>query len=69
MVKMEAYHDGEKWCVRGIGVDVLTQGDTLDGLVANIQEAVALHFEDEPEIPEVLVLSELKAGHAKAATG
>jgi hypothetical protein len=69
MVKMEAYHDGEKWCARGIGVDIFTQGDTMDELMANIQEAVALHFEDAPETPEVLVLSELRANRAKAAAG
>ncbi|MGD0110516.1 MAG: type II toxin-antitoxin system HicB family antitoxin [Armatimonadota bacterium] len=69
MVKMEAYRDGERWCARGIGVDIFTQGDTMDELMANIQEAVALHFEDAAETPEVLVLSELRAGRAKAATG
>jgi len=57
MVKMEAHHDGEKWCARGIGGDIFTQGDTMDDLMANIQEAVALHFEDAPETPEVLVVS------------
>jgi len=45
MVKMEAYHDGGMWCARGIGVDVFTQGETFDELIANIKEAVALHFE------------------------
>jgi hypothetical protein len=67
MVKIEAYHDGEMWCARGIAVDIFTQGETLDELMANIREAVALHFEGEEELPDVLVLSELKVGHAKAA--
>ena len=67
MVKMEAYHDGEMWCARGIGVDVFTQGETLDELIANIREAVALHFEDTGETPEILVLSEIKADHVKAS--
>lgn len=69
MVKMEAYHDGEMWCARGIGVDVFTQGETFDELIANIREAVALHFEDTGEVPEVLVLSEIKVTDAKAAAG
>jgi hypothetical protein len=45
MVKMEAYHDGGMWCARGIGVDVFTQGETFDELIANSKEAVARHFE------------------------
>jgi hypothetical protein len=69
MVKIEAYHDGEMWCARGIGADIFTQGNTLDELMANIREAVALHYQDEGEIPDVLVLSEIKASHAAAATG
>ncbi len=31
--------------VRGIGEDIFTQGKTLDELIDNIKEAVALHFE------------------------
>ncbi len=69
MIKIEAYHDGESWCARGMGVDVFTQGDTLDELMANIKEAVSLHFAEEPEVPEVLVLSELKVADAKAPSG
>jgi hypothetical protein len=57
MVRMEAYNDGERWCARRIGVDVFTQGHTLDGLIENIREAVALHFGESGEVPEVLVLS------------
>ena len=69
MVKIEAYHDGKMWCARGIGADIFTQGSTLDELMVNIREAVALHFEGESEIPDVLVLSEIKAAHAEAAAG
>ncbi len=69
MVKMEAYNDGEMWCARGIGVDIFTQGRTLDELLENIKEAVALHFEESGERPEILVLSEIRADDAKAAAG
>jgi len=68
VIKIEAYHDGEMWCARGLGVDVFTQGETLDELAANIREAVALHFEGE-ETPDVLILSELKVERAEAARG
>jgi predicted RNase H-like HicB family nuclease len=39
---------GDKYyTAEGVGVPVFTQGSTLDELVANIKEAVDLHFEDE----------------------
>lgn len=56
MLKVEAYHDGEFWCARALGEDIFTQGRTLDELVSNIKEAVAVHFTEAP--PEVLLLSE-----------
>jgi len=46
LVKFEIYHDGEYWCARGIGVDIFTQGRTLDELMENIKEAVETHFDD-----------------------
>ena len=50
LIKIEAYYDGEFWCARGIGEDIFTQGKTLDELIDNIKEAVALHFEGaEPQ--------------------
>jgi len=46
LAKIEVYNDGDSWCARGIGEDILTQGQTLDELYANINEAVSVHFED-----------------------
>ena len=46
LVKVEAYFDGEHWCAKAIGHDIYTQGDTLDELMNNVKEAVALHFEE-----------------------
>jgi predicted RNase H-like HicB family nuclease len=46
LAKMEIYHDGEFWCARGVGEDIFTQAKTIEDLYLNIQEAVALHFED-----------------------
>jgi hypothetical protein len=60
-VKLEAYHDGESWCARGIGQHVFTQGANLDELMDNIREAVSLHLEEVLEAGEdinILVLSE-----------
>jgi hypothetical protein len=70
LVKVEVYQDGDSWCARGIGHDIFTQAQTADELFRNIREAVALHFENGTEIPEIdiLVVSELKLPHAPAAT-
>jgi predicted RNase H-like HicB family nuclease len=55
LVKIEAYYDGEFWCARGIGEDIFTQGETLDELIENIKEAVALHFDEVDPLPEILI--------------
>jgi hypothetical protein len=70
LVKIEVYQDGESWCARGIGEDIFTQGQTADELFRNIKEAVALHFENGSESPDIdiLVVSELKLSHAPATT-
>jgi predicted RNase H-like HicB family nuclease len=67
MVKMEAYHDGEFWCARGIAEDIFSQGETFDELIANVKEAVALHFDGVTPLPDVLILSEVKLGDAASA--
>lgn len=62
-VKMEAFHDGEMWCARGLKDDIFTQGETYDQLLENIKEVVTLHFEEEIENGEkidVMVMSELE---------
>lgn len=66
MVKIEAYHDGEFWCARGIGEDIFTQGETLDELIENIKEAVALHFDGIEPLPDILLISEVKLSDAAA---
>ena len=69
LLKVEAYHDGESWCARAWGEDIFTQGQTLDELVANVREAVLVHFGEEQPLPEVLLLSEVQVGHGAAAAG
>jgi predicted RNase H-like HicB family nuclease len=64
LLKVEAYHDGDFWCARTIGHDIFTQGATMDELIQNIKEAVTLHFEDAPTLPEILLLSELSLAYA-----
>ena len=65
LVKLEAYHDGESWCARGMGEDIFTQGESLDELVDNIKDAVVLHLEGKVEQGEairalILVEAEVK---------
>lgn len=65
LVKFEIYSDGKFWCARGIGVDIFTQGKTLDELMTNVREAVELHFEEEiakGENIRILSISECEVG-------
>jgi predicted RNase H-like HicB family nuclease len=68
LVKIEVYHDGEFWCARGIGEDIFTHGETLDELIENVKEAVAVHFEEVTPLPDVLLLSEVKLSGASSPT-
>lgn len=61
LVKFEIYSDSGFWCGRGMGVDIFTQGKTLDELMDHIREAVELHFEEEltrGESIRILTISE-----------
>ena len=72
LVKSEIYSDCKYWCSRGIGVDIFTQGKTLDELMANIREAVGLHFEEEPgkrESIRIITISETGVDTVARASG
>jgi hypothetical protein len=72
LVKFEIYSGNKYWCGRGIGVDIFTQGKTLDEVVANIREAVELHFEEElrkGESIRILSISETEVGTVARASG
>ena len=72
LVKLEIYSDGKFWCGRGIGVDIFTQGKTLDELMANILEAVELHFAEElvkGKSIRILTISETEVGTVAHASG
>jgi len=59
LIKCEIYNDGEFWCARGIGVDIFTQGRSLDELMENIREAVSLHYEDCLDAGEQITIMSL----------
>jgi len=72
VVKVEVYNDGERWCARGIGADIFTCSDTLDGLMAEIKDAVVCHYEDELKAGKSLAIltiteTEVPSGTAAAA--
>ena len=69
LVKIETYFDGEFWCARGIGVDVFTQGTTLDELYENIKEAVSVHYGETRQPITILTLSEVILADAEASIG
>ena len=68
LVKTETYFDGEFWCARGIGEDILTQDDTLADFCQNIKEAVSVHYGETDEPVTILILSEVKLANTKALT-
>jgi len=71
LVKFEIYSDGEFWCARGIGEDIFTQGESLDELAKNIEEAVEVHFEEEIEkgmAIKILSIAESEVGGVRATT-
>jgi hypothetical protein len=61
LVKFEFYSDGSCWCARVIGVDIFTQGKTMDELMRNVREAVELHFEEELDRGEQIELQPMRS--------
>jgi predicted RNase H-like HicB family nuclease len=45
---------------RALGYGIFTEADTWDELRANVLEAVAVHFEDEPVQPRMVQLHYVK---------
>jgi predicted RNase H-like HicB family nuclease len=72
LVKFEIYNDGKYWCARGMGVDIFTQGKTLDELMVNIKEAVEVHYGELLEKGEdikILSISETEVRPLAKITG
>jgi predicted RNase H-like HicB family nuclease len=42
---------GDRYFVEGVDLPIVTQALTLDELMENVEEAIALHFEPDPEEP------------------
>ncbi|MDN7025452.1 type II toxin-antitoxin system HicB family antitoxin [Methanoculleus sp. FWC-SCC1] len=72
LITFAIYNDGEFWCARGIGVDIFTQGRTLDELMENIREAVGLHYEESIDAGEqitIVSLTEFQVGSVAKISG
>lgn len=44
-IKAVVYYDGKSYCAKCLEIDVFTQGKTIDEVVSNLKEAVALHLD------------------------
>ena len=48
LVQIKIFRDESgTWCATGVDHGIHTQGQTLDELFANIEEATQLHFEED----------------------
>lgn len=66
-IKMIARCTPEGWWARGVGESVYTQGDTLDDLWENIQEAVAVHFDSHPVRVQLVIESHVPQAASAAS--
>ncbi len=60
------------WCASGVDHGIHTQGETLDDLFANIDEATRLHFEEDLEAGrtiDVLIMVQKEFAGAPASGG
>ena len=55
-ITVSLVREGDGYVAQAIEVDVVSQGDTLDEALANIQEALELYFEDAPDLPSIAPL-------------
>jgi len=70
LVQVRVFRDEDgAWCATGVDHGIHTQGDTLDELFENIEEATELHFEDElaaGRTVDVLIVAEKELVGASA---
>ena len=67
-IQVRIFRGEKKYVADCMDLPVVTQGDTLDEVVANVREAIALHLEDEnlaelglAEDPTIVATMELDA--------
>jgi len=47
IIQFKIFRDEDIYVAEGLDLPIVTQGNDLDSLVKNIEEAVSLHFEGE----------------------
>lgn len=71
LVQIRLFQDEDgAWCASGVDHGIHTQGQSLDELFANIDEATQLHFEDElaaGKTIDLLIVAEKEFAGASAA--
>jgi predicted RNase H-like HicB family nuclease len=71
LVQIKVFRDEDgAWCASGVEHGIHTQGESLDELFANIDEATQLHFEEQlaaGKTIDLLILSEKEFAGAPAA--
>ena len=71
LVQVRVFRDEDgAWCASGVDHGIHTQGETLDELFANIEEATALHFEDDLAVGktvDLLIVAEKELAGASPA--
>lgn len=73
IIQLRVYRGEKDYIGEGIDLPIVTQGETIDEVIANLKEALDLHLEGEnfSELdlapnPSVLVNVELEPVHASA---
>jgi predicted RNase H-like HicB family nuclease len=68
-IQVRIFRGEEKYVAECLNLSVVTQGDTLDEVTANVREAIGLHLEGEnlaelglAENPAVVAVMELTRG-------
>jgi hypothetical protein len=67
-ITMIAHRTPAGWWARAVGESIYTQGDTLDELWENIQEAVAVHFDSTPVTVQLVIESHVPQATPAALT-
>ena len=61
-IKYIVYREGRYYVSQCLNVDVSSFGETIDGAIQSLKEAVSLHFEDEKNETEYQEIGETLLG-------
>lgn len=61
-IKYILYKEGKYYVVQCINIELSTFGETIDEAMSNLDEALALYFEDEKKVPEPVSIENVMLG-------